>query len=63
MGLTEFSMHPASLLGIKKIVKTSNIASLKRFAKKILAIKDIGELHATIDLENEKQNRRTALKR
>ncbi len=63
MGLTEFSMHPASLLGIKKIVKTSNITSLKRFAKKILAIKDIGELHATIDLENEKQNRRTASKR
>lgn len=63
MGLTEFSMHPASLLGIKKIVKTSNITSLKRFAKKILAIKDIGELHATIDFENEKQNRRTAPKR
>ncbi|MFV1992387.1 MAG: phosphoenolpyruvate--protein phosphotransferase [Acidiferrobacterales bacterium] len=60
MGLTEFSMHPASLLGIKKIVKTSNIASLKRFAKKILATKDIGELHATVDAENEKQNRRNA---
>ena len=63
LGLTEFSMHPASLLGIKRIVKTSNIASLKRFAKKVLAIKEIGELHATVDAENEKQNRRNTLKK
>lgn len=63
MGLREFSMHPATLLGVKKIVKTSNYSSLRRFAKKIMEMSDVSELHELIDSENNKLNIRHNIKR
>lgn len=54
MGLAEFSMHPSSILGIKKIVRNSSISSLKRFARKILGLRDTRELQTMIDDTNEK---------
>ena len=54
MGLTEFSMHPATLLGIKKIVRSSDFPSLRRFANKVLRTRDVHELHALVDEMNER---------
>ena len=54
MGLTEFSMHPATLLDVKKIVRESNFASVKRFARKIMHTRDHRELQSTIDGYNER---------
>jgi len=58
MGLREFSMHPTTLLGVKKIVRTSNYASLRKFAKKAMATKNVSKLHDLIDSENTRLNKR-----
>ncbi len=53
MGLTEFSMHPATLLDVKKIIRESDSVSLKIFAKKVMATHDIRKLHELVDSTNE----------
>jgi phosphoenolpyruvate-protein phosphotransferase (PTS system enzyme I) len=40
MGLTEFSMHPASLLKVKQEVLLSNVKLLKPKANKLLGTED-----------------------
>ncbi len=54
LGLTEFSMHPATLLEIKKIVRTSDCAKLQKFAHKVLQTRDTDDLHGMIDELNER---------
>jgi phosphotransferase system enzyme I (PtsI) len=44
LGLTEFSMHPASVLEVKRIIIDSNVADLKRKAKRLLASSDPVEM-------------------
>ncbi len=40
LGLTEFSMHPASVLEVKRIIIESDISALRRQAKKLLSSGD-----------------------
>ena len=56
MGLTEFSMHPTTLLDIKKIIRESDSLSLKIFAQKVMATDDIRELHELVDSTNEQNS-------
>ncbi len=49
MGLREFSMHPATLLEIKKIVRTSNVSDLQKHVKRIMRTQDIDLLHKHLD--------------
>jgi phosphotransferase system enzyme I (PtsI) len=49
LGLTEFSMHPASVLEIKRIIIESNVAELRRYADRLLMADDAGELHELMD--------------
>ncbi len=49
LGLTEFSMHPVTLLEVKKIVRDSNVGELTRFAKRVLKIRDIREVHTQVE--------------
>jgi len=44
MGLTEFSMHPATLLTVKKIVRESSVKTLARQVKKLMQEPDSGKL-------------------
>lgn len=53
MGLTEFSMHPATLLEIKQIVRESEYSALKRLARKVLKCRSPSEMHALVDAANE----------
>lgn len=52
LGLTEFSMHPATLLLIKKNVRMSNQRSLTRFAQRVLATRDTRAVHNVVDKMN-----------
>ena len=54
LGLDEFSMHPSGLLEIKRIVRSSNLVELERFAEKVLGARDTAELHAIVDKMNER---------
>ncbi len=54
MGLTDFSMHPATLLHVKKIVRSSNTLSLKRYARKVMRTRDTRAIHGLVDEQNEK---------
>jgi len=49
LGLTEFSMHPATLLEVKKIVRLSNVGELTRFSKRVLNVRDTREVHALVE--------------
>lgn len=49
LGLTEFSMHPATLLGVKKIVRDSDVGNLTRFARRVLKVRNTQELHAMVE--------------
>ncbi|MHB8622737.1 MAG: phosphoenolpyruvate--protein phosphotransferase [Sulfuricaulis sp.] len=49
LGLTEFSMHPATLLEVKKIVRDSNVGQLARFARRLLKVRDTQEVHAMVE--------------
>lgn len=53
MGLTEFSMHPSTLLEIKKIVRSSSITALQKLAVKALKAREITALHGMVDEMNE----------
>ncbi len=52
LGLREFSMHPSALLEIKKIVRESSVADLKRGAMQIMAARDFRSLQALVDRMN-----------
>ena len=49
LGLTEFSMHPANVLEIKRIIIESNIGELKRKVKYLLTSLDPVEMRDLID--------------
>jgi phosphotransferase system enzyme I (PtsI) len=48
LGLTEFSMHPASVLEIKRIIIESNVAELRRKARRLLETSDAKEMQDLI---------------
>lgn len=45
LGLTDFSMHPASLLEVKEIIRQTEITQLKNPVKKLLRSGDTGKMH------------------
>ena len=49
LGLTEFSMHPATLLAVKRIVRLSRLTSVRRSARDILAQSETRKLHALVE--------------
>ncbi len=49
LGLTEFSMHPATLLAVKRIVRLSRLSSVRRSARDILAQSETRKLHALVE--------------
>ena len=48
LGLTDFSMHPASVLEVKRIIMDSNIGALRRTAQRLLASTDLHEMRELI---------------
>jgi phosphotransferase system enzyme I (PtsI) len=48
LGLTEFSMHPASVLEIKRIIIESDVAELRQKAERLLETNDAKEMQALI---------------
>ena len=53
MGLTEFSMHPSMLPQIKNIVRHSELARLRKSARKIMRAGDSALLRRLVDKINE----------
>lgn len=49
LGLTEFSMHPASVLEIKRLVIDADVGALRRQVDRVLAAQDPGELRRLVD--------------
>ena len=49
LGLTEFSMHPASVLEVKRIVRDADVSDLRRRTDELLACTDPGEARQRID--------------
>jgi phosphotransferase system enzyme I (PtsI) len=49
LGLREFSMHPASVLEIKRVVRESTVRELRRGADAILAAPDAGVFTAALE--------------
>ncbi|MBI3545521.1 MAG: phosphoenolpyruvate--protein phosphotransferase [Gammaproteobacteria bacterium] len=49
LGLMEFSMHPATLLEVKKIVLHSNAAKLNRSVQRLLNVRNTREVHALVE--------------
>lgn len=52
MGLKEFSMHPLTLLEVKKIVRESNLAELELLAKQVLDVRNHLETSDIVDRYN-----------
>ena len=52
MGLREFSMHPATLLDVKHLVRNSHAGKLVRLARRALASHDTQTLHTLVESEN-----------
>lgn len=48
LGLTEFSMHPASVLEIKRIIMDSDVGALRRAAREVLASTELQEMRDRI---------------
>ncbi len=48
LGLTEFSMHPSSILEVKRIIMQSDISQLRTQAQAILGSHDADEIHEMI---------------
>ena len=48
LGLTDFSMHPASVLEVKRIIMESDIGALRRIAQRLLASTDLHEMRELI---------------
>jgi phosphoenolpyruvate-protein phosphotransferase (PTS system enzyme I) len=53
MGLREFSMHPATLLMVKRNVLNSNVRKLARYARRALASADTHAVHELVDSLND----------
>jgi phosphotransferase system enzyme I (PtsI) len=49
LGLREFSMHPSGLLEVKRIVRESELESLRRAADDIMQARDTATLHALVE--------------
>lgn len=49
LGLTEFSMHPSSVLEVKRIIRESQVHELRGRARQFLACSDPVEIQALID--------------
>ena len=49
LGLTEFSMHPASVLEVKRAVMGADVARLRQRATEILALSDISAYREALD--------------
>jgi len=49
LGLTEFSMHPANILEIKRTIIESDIGALKREVTALLAAADLGEMRRQLE--------------
>ena len=49
LGLTEFSMHPSSLLEVKRIVRESNIGELRATAQRLIETSDPDVARSVID--------------
>jgi phosphotransferase system enzyme I (PtsI) len=52
LGLTEFSMHPATMLEVKKIVRESHLGQLTRFAKDVMKLRDTREIHVRVEKQS-----------
>ncbi len=52
LGLREFSMHPAAMLEIKKIILESSLCELEGLAAEIMRAKDSRKLHLLVDSLN-----------
>jgi phosphotransferase system enzyme I (PtsI) len=52
LGLAEFSMHPATLLEVKKIVRGAHLGQLTRFAKDLMKLRDTREIHARVEKQS-----------
>jgi phosphotransferase system enzyme I (PtsI) len=52
LGLREFSVHPAALLEVKRIIRGSNIEALRQLAPRILACGTGSEVAAILDTIN-----------
>ena len=52
MGLSEFSMHPATLLLVKQGVRSSHLQALTRFARRVLKTRDTRAVHELVDALN-----------
>ena len=53
MGLKEFSMHPSTLLEVKKIIRENEFAKMSRFARSILRTTNTSIVHDMVERENE----------
>jgi phosphotransferase system enzyme I (PtsI) len=53
MGLREFSMHPATLLMVKRNVLSSDVAKLTRYARRVLNSRDTQAVHEMVDSLND----------
>lgn len=53
MGLSEFSMHPATLLDIKRLVRESHVKRLAAFARRILRARGTRQVHEWVERLNE----------
>ncbi|MGB1582134.1 MAG: putative PEP-binding protein, partial [Nevskiales bacterium] len=49
LGLNEFSMHPSSILEVKRIIMQSDIAALREQVSRILNSTDPSEIHELLD--------------
>lgn len=49
LGLTEFSMHPSSILEVKRIIMQSDIAALRDQVTRILNSTELSEMHEMLD--------------
>ena len=49
LGLTEFSMHPASVLEVKRAVMGADVARLRQRASEILALTDVAAYREALD--------------
>jgi phosphotransferase system enzyme I (PtsI) len=56
LGLNEFSMHPATLLEVKKIVRDGRLTTLRAFARRVLRLHDTQAVHAQVDRLNTEED-------
>jgi len=52
LGLTEFSMHPATLLEVKKIIRNAHMGQLRRFAQSVLKLRHTQDVHARVEKQS-----------